>query len=178
MRRLLFMLALFACAGCGGNKTLYDRMNAAVAPKAGLQQTQLAHVGHIETADGRYEVCVQRLVVTGMLAPRGQKWLRLFTSDGRLAHTYPLSNADPAWCEGGRIYLFGFGNVAGIPVEALLVGRFAADELPTGNVLDFSRGVANAVMVREKRYGSSGGLDDLTEGRATGLKPVPRNSAE
>jgi hypothetical protein len=139
-------------------------MSAAVVSESGLQQVQLAHIGHIDTADGRYEVCIQQLVTTGMLAPRGQTLLRLFTSGGRLAHTYSLANADPLWCEGGRIYLAGFGYVAGIPVEAGLAARFAQDELPTGNVLDFSRGAASAVMVRERRYGSSGGIEDSIDG--------------
>lgn len=160
MHSILAILALLAAAGCGGRGTLYDRMNAALAPKSGLQQTQLAHIGHIDTADGRYEVCVQRLVITGMLAPRGQAWLHLFTANGQLAQSYSLSSAVPLWSEGGKVYLFGFGNIGGIPADPKLAARFAKDELPTGNVLDFSRGIASAVIVREKRYGSSGGIED------------------
>lgn len=134
-------------------------MSAAVKPKAGLQQTQLAHIGHIDTADGRYEVCVQRLVLTGMLAPRGQRWLLLFTPDGQVVRAYSLSDAEPLWCEGGRIYLFGMGSVPGISVPPELAAQFAADGLPTGNVLDFLRGLDHARLVREKRYGSSGGIE-------------------
>jgi hypothetical protein len=145
-------------------------MNAAVTPGDGLQQTQLAHIGHVDTADGRYEVAVQRLVLTGMLAPRGQQHLRLFTLDGRLVATYSLMNAEPLWCEGGKLYLFGFGHIAGVPVDPELLSRFAADELPTGNVVDFSNGVVKAVLKRQPRYGSSGGIEDVA-----GVRRLPDN---
>ncbi len=136
-------------------------MNSAVRPADGLQQTQLAHIGHVDTVEGRYEVAIQRLVLTGMLAPRGQRHLRLFTEDGRLAVTYWLSGAEPLWCEGGKLYLFGFGHIDGIPVDPQLASRFAGDEVPTGNVVDFSHGIAKAMLQRETRYGSSGGIEDV-----------------
>ena len=143
---------------------LYDRMSAAVQPGPGLQQTQLAHIGHVDTADGRYEVCVQHLVITGMLAPHGQTHLLLFNADGRLVHDYdyPFPECPPLWCEGGKIYLFGFACL-GIPIDPPLAASFPSDELPTGNVIDFSRGIANAVVTRETRYGSSGGIEDVSD---------------
>jgi hypothetical protein len=152
-------------AGCQAPPRLYERMNAAVAPPAGLQQTQFAHIGHVDTIDGRYEVAVQRLVCTGMLAPRGQRQMHLFSADGGLAASFSLQSAEPLWCEGGRIYLFGMGNVAGIPVDPRFEAEFEEDEMPTGNVLDFSYGIAAAVMRREKRYGSSGGVEDEVDVR-------------
>lgn len=161
MRSTLLILAIAFCVGCAARRNLYDSMNAAVKPEDGLQQTQLAHIGHLDTADGRYEVALQRIVREGMLAPRGQRHLRLFTEDGRLVATYSLSGAEPLWCEGGKLYLFGFGHIAGIPVDPQLASRFANDELPTGNVVDFSRGIKHGVMLRETRYGSSGGVEDV-----------------
>lgn len=144
--------------------TLYDRMSAAARPGPGLQQTQLAHIGHIDTVEGRYEVCIQHLVITGMLAPHGQTHLMLFGADGRLLqdYSYPFSENEPLWCEGGKIYLSGFACL-GIPVDPALAASFPTDELPTGNVIDFSRGIANAVVTRETRYGSSGGIEDVAD---------------
>jgi hypothetical protein len=139
-------------------------MNSAAKPGAGLQQTQLAHIGHIDTSEGRFQVAVQRLVLTGMLAPRGQTRLLLFTPDGkRLAEqfAYPCFQSEPLWCEGGKVYLFGFAYVPGIPIDPQIASRFASDEVATGNVIDFSRGVSNAVMRRETRYGSSAGVEDV-----------------
>ncbi len=144
--------------------TLYERMSAAARPESGLQQTQLAHIGHVDTADGRYEVCVQGLVITGMLAPRGQGRLLLFSTDGRLVKDHAsMCDAGPLWCEGGKIYLYGFGCGGGIPVEPRLAAQFERNELPTGNVIDFSRGIASAVVTRETRYGSSGGIEDVAD---------------
>jgi hypothetical protein len=161
MRLALLVVPIVLCVGCTTRPSLYDRMNAAVEPGEGFQQTQLAHIGHVDTAEGRYEVAVQRLVLTGMLAPRGQRNLRLFTKGGYLVATYSLSNAEPLWCEGGKLYLFGFGYIAGVPVDSQIASRFADDELPTGNVVDFSQGIAKAVLKRETRYGSSGGIEDV-----------------
>jgi hypothetical protein len=135
-------------------------MNAAVKPGKGLQQTQLAHIGHINTADGRFEVAIQRLVLTGMLAPRGQTRLVLLTPNGTLADQfwYPCFECTPLWCEGGRIYLFGFAYVPGIPIDPEIAAQFR-DEVATGNVIDFSEGLDRAVLRRESRYGSSRGVD-------------------
>jgi hypothetical protein len=137
-------------------------MSAAVKPDEGLQQTQLAHIGHVETSEGRFEVAVQHLVLTGMLAPRGQTHLLLFTPDGELAHQYwyPCFQNEPLWCEGSKLYLAGFAYVPGVPIDPRIASRFASDELATGNVIDFSGGIDKAVLRRETRYGSSGGIED------------------
>ena len=163
MRSALLIVPFVFGVGCAARPNLYERMNAAVKPGAGLQQTQLAHIGHVDTSEGRFEVAVQHLVLTGMLAPRGQTHLVLFTPDGKLAKRfwYPCFQNEPLWCEGGKLYLAGFAYVPGVPVDPLIVSRFASDEVATANVIDFSDGIANAVLRRETRYGSSGGIEDV-----------------
>jgi hypothetical protein len=84
----MILLVLSGCAAPSQTDTLYERMTAAALPASGLQQVHLAHIGHIETDGGRYEVCVQRLVITGMMVPRGQMHLLLFTPEGQLARDY------------------------------------------------------------------------------------------
>ena len=151
---------LTVVGGCAAPSDLYERMTYAARPDDGVQQTQLAHIGHIDTRDGRFEVCVQLLVLKGMLAPRGLRNLLLFSSSGELSKTYSAMNCTPLWCEGGRIYLSGSGWVPGIPIDPAIAGRFASDEMPSGNVIDFSDGLEHAIVTREKRYGSSGGIED------------------
>lgn len=143
--------------------TLHERASAALVPGDGLQQMQLAHIGHIETSEGRYEVFVQRLVVTGMLAPRGQRHLHLLKADGRVAASYRIPDAEPLWCEAGKIYLFGLSHIPGISVDPVRLSQLPPDALYTGNVIDLSQGIDHAVLRRENRYGSSGGIEDDAE---------------
>lgn len=65
------------------------------------------------------------------------------------------------WCEGGKLYLAGFAYVPDIPIDPQTASHFASDEIATGNVIDFSNGISRAVLRRETRYGSSGGIDDV-----------------
>ena len=87
--------------------------------------------------------------------------LHLFTSDGKLERSYSLPNADPLWCEGAKLYLFGYGNVGTIPIASAIEHSFTSDDVPTGNVVDFSQGLDRAVLTREGRYGSSGGIESV-----------------
>lgn len=159
---MLLILGLATCSGCTAIVNMHDRMSQAAAPVDGLQQTQLAHIGHVDTVDGRFEVCFQRLVHTGMLAPRGQAKLLLFTQSGDLAasFSYPDCVHIPLWCESGQIYLFGFAHVPGVLVDPAIEALAAIDASPTGNVIDFSNGVQRATLTRKKAYGSSGGVED------------------
>ncbi|MDX2117967.1 MAG: hypothetical protein SFY96_07285 [Planctomycetota bacterium] len=157
---LVAFTCLTVAGGCAAHNDLYERMTRAARPDDGVQQTQFAHIGHIDTLHGRFEVCVQSIVIKGMLAPRGLRNLLLFSSNGDLAKTYSAVNCTPLWCEGGRIYLSGFGWVPGIPIDPAIAGRFASDEMQSGNVIDFSQGLEHAIVTREKRYGSSGGIED------------------
>jgi hypothetical protein len=155
------VLTAMLCVACATERSLYDRMAAAVAPGDGLQQTQLAHIGHIETVEGSYEVCVQRLVVRGMRAPRGMHRLHLCSPRGKLIRSFRLlPSTTLLWCEGDRIYIFGYAAIDGIDPGPELARQFPPDVVPTGNVIDFSGGVRQAVLRRERCYGSSGGVDD------------------
>lgn len=142
-------------------------MAAATRPLPGQVQLQLAHVGHVDTADGRLEVCCQRLVLSDLVQPDDIVRLLLFTPAGQLVASYPISWADTAlWCEGGKVYFPRMIFVAGIPPdEALANTRSGEDEgleSLLGNVLDFSRGISRVTLRRERRYGSSGDLADTT----------------
>jgi hypothetical protein len=159
---LAFAACLALLSGCSSGPDLYDRMNRAAQPEQGLQQTQLAHIGHIETTDGRFEVCFQRLVVTGMLAPRGQSRLLIFSKNGYLVRSFdfPSFQNPPLWCDSGRVYLFGNTHIPGLAIDPAIADRFTSEEVLTGNVIDFSRGIDHAILTREKMYGSSGGIED------------------
>ena len=156
-----------AClAGCGVADVRPD-LERAVAPGEGLQQTQFAYIGVVDTRDGPIYVATQRLVLTGMSAPRGQAWLHVFDADRRLVGTYSLTELPaPLWCEGTRIYCAGFGYGGSIPPDDALATLFGYPEAekergyPTGNVIDFAGGAKSPVMRRKRRYGSSGGMDD------------------
>jgi hypothetical protein len=134
----------------------------------------------VRTPDGPLHVATQELVITGMLAPRGQGWLHLFDESFELVHSYSLSRlGSPAWCEGTKIYLYGFGYDSSIPPDEALTELFHFPEgekeigYPTGNVIDFCNGALSPVMRRERRYGSSGGIqDDPMKLRRGGREPL------
>ena len=174
--RFLICLLLIL-AGCLGPRKLYDRMERAARPDSGVQQTQLAYIGCVETADGMFHVAAQTRILAGMLAPRGLPLrLLLFDQDGELAAAYERVlpyEAAPLWCEGSRVFLHGYGDfyIAGtfrtVDKDPRIIanrGRFlhgspyGDDE--TGNVLDFARGPHEPMLTREQRYGSSGGIED------------------
>lgn len=167
MRRLGSFLLLCILAGCSSPADVRSRLESVVQPDDGLQQTQFAYIGTVATPDGPLYVATQRLVITGMPAPRGQAWLHLFDKNYSLVNSYSLSNlTQPLWCEGTKIYLFGFGYHEGILPDEELAGLFRYPDqeaerefgYPTGNVIDFCNGARSPVMRREWRYGSSGGI--------------------
>jgi len=167
MKRLMWLLLLCVVVGCGAPADVRSELEQRVVPEEGAEQTQLAYIGVVESPDGPLYVATQRLVLTGMQSPRGQAWLHVFDSNHALVGSYSLESlADPLWCEGTKIYCAGFGYCAEIPPDDELVALFGWPELekengyPTGNVIDFSNGASSPVMRREKRYGSSGGIDD------------------
>lgn len=140
-------------------------LESQVEPGEGLQQTQFAYIGTVDTPDGYLYVTTQRLVLTGMLQPRGQGKMHLFDENYELVDTYWLDYFDhkPLWCEGTKIYLFGNSQWGrAIPPSKRLAALFdTPDEeyTPTGNVVDFSKGAHKPMLRREKRYGSSGGVN-------------------
>jgi hypothetical protein len=158
---------VFLLLGCNAANDIRSELEKRVVPGEGLQQTQFAYIGIVESPDGPLYVATQRLVLTGMPAPRGQAWLHVFDADRALVRSYSLANLpDPLWCEGTKIYCAGFGYCAEIPPDDKLIAIFGwpgsetERGYPTGNVIDFANGATSPVMRREKRYGSSGGVDD------------------
>ena len=128
--------------------------------RQGQQQTQFALIGTIMAPEGKYLVALQRVVITGMLAPRGQSQLMLFDNKGTLAANYGVITAVPLWCEGSRIYLWGAnGLLRNVPVDPRIQEMYP-NSAEGGNVVDFSKGIRQPVITREKKYGSSGGIED------------------
>ncbi|HZI31441.1 MAG TPA: hypothetical protein VFF11_03810, partial [Candidatus Binatia bacterium] len=175
--KLLLSLALVlsGLAGCcsapGSFRSRMSQVAVAALPK-GVQQTQFAYIGDVQTAKGTCHVAVQSLILSDMMAPRGEPTrLLLFSDKARLVAVYQAdfdTSAWPLWCTGSCIYLAGFSSLHfgdsvnhKIPPSPRLARLFAGtNETPTGNVIDFSNGPLNPVLTREKRYGSSGGLND------------------
>jgi hypothetical protein len=145
---------------------------AANALQKDTQQTRFAYIGDVQTQQGTFHVVEQSLILSNMMAPRGEPdRLLLFADDAQLVAAYEAdfgTGARPLWCEGSRVYLFGFGafHVAveinqKIPSTPRLEQLFSGiNRTPTGNVIDFSHGPTSPLLTREKRYGSSGGTED------------------
>lgn len=177
--KLLLSLAMILSGGllagcCTASNNLRSRMEqtAVTALPAGEQQVRFAYIGEVQTKQGTFHVVEQGLILSDMMAPRGEPArLLLFSDDARLVAAYEAdlgTGARPLWCEGARIYLAGFSSLHfadsishKIPPDPRLARLFSETNLaPTGNVIDFANGPLNPVMTREKRYGSSGGLED------------------
>ena len=158
---LVAILLPLSVAGCSNALGLRSRMEQAAKPKPGIQQTQFAYIGDLDIADRQYHVATQRLILTGMLSPRGLPHrLLIFDSTANLvaAYEYGYDSAEPLWCEGARVYLFGMGSLLNVEADPRIV-KMSESLPPTGNVLDFSRGPTKALLTREKTYGSSGGIE-------------------
>ena len=156
----LLLLGLLPSLGCVQVVDVRSHLEAQANPGSELQQTQFAYIGIVDTPDGPVYVATQRLVIPGMLAPRGQSRILLFDHKYTLIKNYSGLNATPLWCEGSKVYLFGHGYIPGVPFDSRTVSLFSQDEAPRANVLDLSAGVESAVMRRERMYGSSGGIED------------------
>ncbi|MBB6429788.1 hypothetical protein [Algisphaera agarilytica] len=149
LRYLPICIFTLALIGCSPHLSLYQRMTAAAAPPHGVQQTQLAYIGDITTDAGNYHIATQRLILSGMPAPRGLAYrLLIFNDDLQLvaSHDYHSNEAEPLWCEGSRVYLFGAGRLADLGAA-------------TGNAIDFRQGPNHPILIHEERYGSSGGTE-------------------
>lgn len=175
--RSIFCLALVlggltgCCSAPGSFRNRMSQAAIAALPE-GAQQTRFAYIGDLHTAKGTYHVAVQSLILADMMAPRGEPVrLLLFSDKARLVAVYQAdfaTGAQPLWCEASRVYLAGFGSFHfddsvdhKIPPGSRLARLFSrTDRTPTGNVIDFSHGPLKPFLTREKRYGSSGGLED------------------
>ncbi len=152
--------AVLTLCGCATPDNLWRELARSAEPTSdGLQQTQFALIGELEAPEGTFYVAHQKLVLTGMLAPRGQGHLLLFDSKRKLVASFWLISAYPLWCEGSRVYLWGNGLAWNIPVDPRITELWP-ESAEGGNVIDFSRGLHQPYITREKRYGSSGGIED------------------
>jgi hypothetical protein len=146
-------------SGCKTQENTWRDLERAARPTTeDLQQTQFAQIGEFVTVEGTFFVAVQGLVTKGMLAPHGQGKLLLFDSQRRLVKSYSIRTTYPLWCDGSRVYLGGFGDFWDIPLDPRIRGE--KEELKGGNVVDFSRGIARPYTTRERKYESSGGIED------------------
>ena len=158
---ILILSTVFFCS-CTSKSASWADLNESANEgiEKGIQQTQLALIGEIQTPDGSFLVAHQRLVITGMLSPRGLNNLLLFQKDGALVKRFTYVQGLPLWCEGSKIYWWGTeGHANNIETDT----KFAEiwpDSAENGNVLDFSKGINKGYFTREKRYGSSGGIED------------------
>ena len=157
---LLTTVLATGLTACSAPSSFRNAMMQNATLDDGIQQTYFAHIGEIDTKEGTFSICIQRAVLTGMIAPRGLKWLLVFNGDSELVARYPLPNAEPLWCEGPRIYLFGHGYVPGTSADPRVESLYDTDESPSGNVIDFSASIHRPVITRETAYGSSGGIED------------------
>lgn len=158
---LAAMLLVLSVAGCSNALSLRTRMEQAAKPDPGIQQTRFAHIGDLDIRGRQYHVATQRLILTGMLSPRGLPHrLLIFDSTANLvaAYEHGYDSAEPLWCEGARVYLFGMGSFLNVEADPRIV-KTSESLPPTGNVLDFARGPTKALLTRDKMYGSSGGTE-------------------
>lgn len=132
---------------------LHDRLKEASKPGERVLQVQLAHVGHIDTPDGRFEVAVEFNVLKGMLSARGVKKILLFSPDGTVAQ-WMYSDTEPMWCKGSRIYL---DNYLGLDVriDPVIQARHGEDSMPSGNVLDFSAGLDDPLLTEDHSFAAA-----------------------
>ena len=163
MKSIRILILLFVSAtvssGQGSEWKALDKVARSTLAE-GHQQTQLAIIGEIRVPEGKHVVATQRIVTKGMLAPRGQSRLLLFSSDGNLAANLGIISGEPLWCEGSRIYLAGKnGLLRGVPVDPRITEMYPGSA-EGGNVIDFSKGISKPLITRERKYGSSGGIED------------------
>lgn len=175
--RSFLCAVLSSLASCEHPGNLRRRMEIAARPRAGVEQTQLAHIGQVITDEGTFQVAIQRRILADMAAPRGLVIrLLLFDLSGTLVSSFDSAfstGGEPLWCEDSRVYLHGFcswnvgDTLRAVEADPRILehkGRFRfgnpCPDSVTGNVLDFQSGPTKPLLTREKKYGSSGGIED------------------
>lgn len=84
-----------------------------------------------------------------MLAPRGINAISIYDEDFSFLAKYRFINGQPLWCEGDRIHLLG-GYSGELETNGCGSKCNVMRVKPTGEV----------VLMYEKSYGSSGGIED------------------
>lgn len=107
----------------------------------------------LETSGGPIYVVDQRAVVAGMLAPRGQNQISFFNWDLKFLASLRYVASRPLWCEGAKVFLFGGWDGA-------MPGDTRCASGTDCNVVGWSTETNGFKLFHEKRYGSSGGIED------------------
>jgi hypothetical protein len=108
--------------------------------------THFSYLGKLQTREGVIYVADMRSVLNNMSAPRGVNYIMFFDNKYKFLGKQSYASSMPLWCEEGKLYLF--GDLDGF------------SDRGDGNVIDLSDGYENLKIYHEKRYGSSGGIND------------------
>ncbi|HEX9665032.1 MAG TPA: hypothetical protein VGA95_00545 [Thermodesulfobacteriota bacterium] len=108
--------------------------------------THFSYLGKLQTKKGVIYVADMRSVLNNMNAPRGVNYIMFFDNKYEFLGKQNYASSVPLWCEEGRLFLF--GDLDGF------------SDRGDGNVIDLSDGYKNMRIYHEKRYGSSGGIND------------------
>lgn len=95
----------------------------------------------------------QRAVLTGMLAPRGLNQVSFFNKQHKYLGYLRYVASRPLWCEGQKLFLFGGWDGA-------LLGDNRCATGSDCNVVEWDFQQQQFKLSHEKKYGSSGGIDD------------------
>ena len=126
----------------------------------GVKITKFAVIGKLEVNGTAYHVAEARAVLTGMPSPRGKYYFMIVDDGGKIVNWIDSSILfQPLYCDGSKLYLFGFDSFPGAIVDPKLQAITPPDSVPVGNVVDFSNGITSPILTREAVYGSSGGID-------------------
>lgn len=155
--RILFVLLMVAGPSAWAAVDLRAELQHAAAKQdpdfpdgKSLQLVRFAHVCDLSTKDGLVHVVDERIVMTGMLAPRGQHQIAFFDQNQKFLGKLHYVASMPLWCEGAKLYLFGSW-------DGSLPGQdYCAAE--NCNVVEMEGGKIS--LSHEKKYGSSGGVED------------------
>lgn len=121
--------------------------------KIGSQLTHFSHVCELKGERQKIYVVDQRSVLTGMLAPRGNNQISFFDEKQKFIASIKYIGSRPLWCEGERLYLFGGWDGA-------MPGDYRCASGNDCNVILWNETTGLLKLVHEKKYGSSGGIDD------------------
>jgi hypothetical protein len=108
--------------------------------------THFSYLGKLQTKKGVIYVANMRSVLNNMNAPRGVNYIMFFDNKYEFLGKQNYASSMPLWCEEGRLFLF--GDLDGF------------SDRGDGNVIDLTDGYEKMRIYHEKRYGSSGGIND------------------
>ena len=104
----------------------------------GSKLVRFAYVGRVESPQGQLYVVDMRLVLTGMLSPRGNNYVVFFDENHNWLGKERYILTQPLWCRGSKVFLHGVDT----------------DGATQGNAWDLSEGFADRRRVLVSEYGS------------------------